>query len=264
MYYYVHTLLRTTSELWWAHNCTFCYAADDEVWKSLHTQQDLVRFGISDIYDGAKYKELHDFVSPKPSVTLVLNTDSVQLFKSSTVSLWPVWLAICELPRALRFSKKNTVLAALWVGKVKPTMVKFLNPLTESLHELYHSGIRIKVRSKVIDARAAVVTATLDLPARASVMNMLHFNGHSACHLCEQTGTNVRLHRWWTYTPNPKPQSHTSILQNAQEATIFNKIEKGVKGASILFKLPRFDVCRGVVIDSLHCIYLGVTLHNYA
>ena len=35
---------------------------------------------------------------------------------------------------------------------------------------------------------------------------------------------------------------------------------KGVKGASVLALHQQLDFCRGVVIDSLHCIFLGVVL----
>lgn len=35
---------------------------------------------------------------------------------------------------------------------------------------------------------------------------------------------------------------------------------KGVKGISVLALHKPFDICRGVVIDSLHCVYLGVAL----
>ena len=35
---------------------------------------------------------------------------------------------------------------------------------------------------------------------------------------------------------------------------------KGVKGASILALHSPFNLCRGVVIDSLHCLFLGVVL----
>ena len=36
---------------------------------------------------------------------------------------------------------------------------------------------------------------------------------------------------------------------------------KGVKGPSPLCIHPPFDMVRGIAIDSLHCIYLGVTKH---
>ena len=34
---------------------------------------------------------------------------------------------------------------------------------------------------------------------------------------------------------------------------------KGFKSANILAVHQPIDICRGVVIDSLHCVYLGVT-----
>ena len=33
---------------------------------------------------------------------------------------------------------------------------------------------------------------------------------------------------------------------------------KGVKGACVVFMHPLFDVVKGVVIDELHCVFLGV------
>lgn len=57
---------------------------------------------LSDIYDGDGYKRHTEFLSHPAHVSLLLNTDGVALFRSSSVSIWPVWAVINELPANLR------------------------------------------------------------------------------------------------------------------------------------------------------------------
>ena len=61
---------------------------------------------ISDLYDGKAY-QIHmvegGFLSNPMNISLLLNTDGVQVFKSSNLSLWPVYLVINELPPHLRY-----------------------------------------------------------------------------------------------------------------------------------------------------------------
>ena len=48
-------------------------------------------------------------------LTALLNTDGVNLYSSSKVELWPIFLAINELSPKARFSRDNLLL----VGKAK-------------------------------------------------------------------------------------------------------------------------------------------------
>lgn len=72
---------------------------DLQVWEAL--QQCETSSSVRDLHDGRKYRELEAFTS-KGNLTLTVNTDGVQLFKSSTVSMWPIWVIINELPVTLR------------------------------------------------------------------------------------------------------------------------------------------------------------------
>ena len=54
------------------------------------------------------------------NVFLILNSDGVKIMKSASKSIWPVWLAIANLPPKLRSSFENIVLASLWLGDNKP------------------------------------------------------------------------------------------------------------------------------------------------
>ena len=128
---------------------------------------------LRDALDGSEYKKHHRFVNQPCNVTFTLNTDGVSLFRSSSVDLWPIWLAVNELPPTvryvcvysspfpllskqqqktncciythsttymIRFKRKNLLLAGLWFGRSKPTMSTFLKPLMDHLKTLSSRG----------------------------------------------------------------------------------------------------------------------------
>lgn len=80
---------------------------DPFVWSKLLLRFDRDGVGdgrIHDIYDGSEYKKhvRSGFLSSMSNVSLLLNTDGVQVFSSSKREVWPIWLAINELPPNLR------------------------------------------------------------------------------------------------------------------------------------------------------------------
>ena len=140
-----------------------CYA--DPIWTYL--QQRLDRDdadSLSDVTDGCK-----EFLTKPEHMSLLLNTDSVSLFKSSTVSRWPIWLAVNELLPHVRyrgsdaffnsvyiyshihvctyqcislylFQKHNLLLAGLWCGTKKPTMTTFLASFVKEINKRSCNG----------------------------------------------------------------------------------------------------------------------------
>ena len=80
------------------------YLPDPSIWSELQS-----RFGrkespdLRDVLDGKEYKKHEEFLSEPGNVSLLLNTDGVNLFKSSNISLWPIWLVINELPPHVRY-----------------------------------------------------------------------------------------------------------------------------------------------------------------
>lgn len=56
--------------------------------------------------DGKYYTKLCEkgqFLHNKSNISLIFNTDGAPLYSSSSVSLWPVFLAVNELPSPDRF-----------------------------------------------------------------------------------------------------------------------------------------------------------------
>ena len=52
---------------------------------------------LRDVTDGWEYLKHKHFLSEPANVSFLLNTDGVSLFRSSNISLWPIWLAVNEL-----------------------------------------------------------------------------------------------------------------------------------------------------------------------
>lgn len=69
--------------------------------------------------------------------------------------------------------------------------------------------------------RFQLVAVTLDLPARAMVMNMKQYNGKFGCCYCEDEGSNPpgqATHRYYPCIETSVPRQHGSILECARQA----------------------------------------------
>jgi len=72
------------------------------------------RDNIEDMYDGQLYKELcaKGLLCSK-DISFLMNTDGLPVFKSSKVSIWPLYLVINELDYRKRLSRENLLFAGL-------------------------------------------------------------------------------------------------------------------------------------------------------
>ena len=81
------------------------FITDPGIWNCL--QQRFSRCSepgsLGDVLDGDEYKKHHSFMNQPSNITFTLNTDGVSLFRSSSVDLWPIWLAINELPPKVQY-----------------------------------------------------------------------------------------------------------------------------------------------------------------
>ena len=90
--YYIHTVIIIINRF-----------LDCSVWNHLQKSRRDTGNNIVDIYDGKEYKKHQRFLSQPGNITLTVNTDGVSIFNSANISLWPVWLAINELPPHVRY-----------------------------------------------------------------------------------------------------------------------------------------------------------------
>ena len=79
------------------------YFTDTFLWEQLQKRfKNPPDDSIRDIYDGCEYwKYVQCGFLPahnKANVSLTLNTDGIDIYRSSKCSLWPIWLKLNELP----------------------------------------------------------------------------------------------------------------------------------------------------------------------
>jgi len=156
-----------------------------------------------------------------------MNTDGVPVFKSSKVSIWPLYLVIKELPYGKRMAKENMIFAGLWFGEKKPAMWTFLTPHTHSF-AAFEKGVDMEspARGK-FRCKGILLACSCDLPARCLLCNAMQYNGENGCWKCLQPGqtvkTGVREHsRAFLYQDgNPKGSLRTAenVKENAVEAS---------------------------------------------
>jgi hypothetical protein len=92
---------------------------------------------LKDIYDGKIYQSQISAgkLGQKNQISFSFNTDGISPFQSSTVTIWPIYLVINELPIHIRFKMENVILLGLWFGKQKPNMNSFLAPVVQMINE---------------------------------------------------------------------------------------------------------------------------------
>lgn len=185
-------------------------------------------------------------------------TDGIPLFKSSGVSLWPVYLLINEIPRKQRFLRKNMILWGVWQGAGKPNMTMFLTPLVQDLNSLYSNGMKLNISGHKLLIKAKLVLVTMDLQARASVLHMTQHNGRSPCNFCVRPGEVVASVPFYEKNGSQE-RTAESIRQDTKLAQQQKRNISGFTGESGLLYLHDFSLNTNVAIDYMHGILLGIT-----
>ena len=103
--------------------------------------KDIVVNNIRSIFQYAETKEDEkDIMKPKLSIVdkeltirLILNSDGAVVAKTPSTSVWPVLIAIADLPPYRRQSFENLVLGALFVGNGSPDFDAFFSHVEKEL-----------------------------------------------------------------------------------------------------------------------------------
>ncbi|XP_071478605.1 uncharacterized protein [Diadema antillarum] len=230
---------------------------------------------LCDVYDGSIYKNLFQggILNSPNNISFAMNTDGVSIFKSSKVSMWPVYLLINELPLSDRKARENTLFYGVWISARKPVMWSFLKPLYNDLVQLENGVTFEDYNGDKFTSHAVLLTCTCDLPAKSLVCNSLQFNGNYGCWHCLQrghtfrtlSGGNVHVFPYNECDPCGPARTLDSIKSDVDTAVGKIKngekdyVENGIKGPSWLMFLSHFNFAHGFVIDCMHGLYGGVT-----
>ena len=211
---------------------------------------------IEDIYDGKLYQEhFHNgFLSDPHNISLLWNTDGVQVFKSSKYAIWPFFLRINELPPHMRSMKENSLLAGIWFGVSKPNMLSYLKPIATSLVSLYNNGVEVHSPDKdcSFTCKCILLCGTCDLPAKALAVNMNQYNGAFGRLKCLQKGERLKVGRstvqTYPYIPNDPSGPSRAFTSDARKAYETGNAVNGVKGPSYFSLVPCYDIIRGTSV----------------
>ncbi|WAR10081.1 LOW QUALITY PROTEIN: hypothetical protein MAR_035157, partial [Mya arenaria] len=222
---------------------------------------------LTDITNGQAYREIlnedNSFLQSPYNLSAIINTDGVNLYFSSKIELWPIFMAINELSPKAGFSRDNMLLVGIWQGKGKPPFKQYIESFSEEMNSLYNEGVEVNTDNGVIAVKLGVICGVFDLPAKAGILNMTYFNGTEACITCEEPGVVVKQgkgsSRCYRNVAEQYPlRNSPEVLENMRNATDKKRI-KGFKGIFGLAFLQSFDLVKGVVPDYMHCILLGIT-----
>jgi hypothetical protein len=226
---------------------------------------------IEDIYDGELYQE-HSrpgcFLDSFNNLSFMWYTDGVPLFKSSKISLWPLFLSINELPILERFKTENMLFGGLWFGRSKPSMACFLKPFHDSLTRIRDIGYEVFCVhcSTLLTVRGMLLCGTCDLPAKCMVLNMIQFNGKHGCTYCTQEGVMVktgvlngqtRVYPFDAMNIDGPKRNHKDFIRHGDDAFASAKPSFGVKGSAWLANCCP-DIINGTGIDYMHAVLLGL------
>ncbi|XP_062604037.1 uncharacterized protein LOC134265829 isoform X2 [Saccostrea cucullata] len=220
---------------------------------------------LTDISDGQGYRKLmQDGYLDSNNLTAIFNTDGVNLYSSSKIELWPIFLAINELSPPKRFSRENILLAGMWQGKGKPPFQEYFKVFSEFMNALYVDGVDVCISNKNYSIKLKIVCGTMDLPAKAELLNMSYFNGPYPCITCEEEGKTVKQGKGTARClpfripgSQPTQRKHDLLVENMRSGTPNNR-SKGMKGMSGISYLKDFDIVAGIVPDYMHGVCLGI------
>lgn len=171
---------------------------------------------LRDIHDGEIYKNKTNI--EKREITLTLNTDGVQVFKSKSKSLWPVQLIVNNLKPIVRFKTTNILVTALWFHTKHPNMKVLLKPLMKEIVELRKNGLLVTIGDETYDFNVSILCSTLDAPAKAAVQNIMQHNGFYSCNYCEHPGETINTTVKYPNQTNMVRRMHESATKQMLQA----------------------------------------------
>ena len=235
-----------------------------------------------DVYDGQIWNDFK-IVDGKPflssedtlGIGLMLNVDWFQPFKHTTYSDGAVYLTIMNLPRAVRFKRKNVILVGILPGPSEPRrdINSYMEPLVEELEDLW-KGVRLCVNSRVILSqiivRCALLCVACDLPARRKLCGFLCHYAKLHCSKCLKQFPGVVGsvnysgfdRACWLLGTDSVHRTHVRMFGQCVTKSERNMMESQLGCRySILLRLPYFDAPRMLTIDPMHNLFLGTGKH---
>ena len=97
---------------------------------------------------------------PNTDNIFLWNTDGVPSFKSSKMSIWPIFLVINELEPKRRSKSENVLFAGIWYSSKNPEASLFKEPFYTEL-KILRDGVTVKVPTSRL-VKAILIAGAFD------------------------------------------------------------------------------------------------------
>lgn len=231
---------------------------------------------VQDIWDAPELRNFKGsngkiFAAKKGNLIFSLNIDGFNPLGNKaagkSVSTGGVYMVCLNLPPALRYKVENMFLVGVIPGPNEPSVDQInhiLRPLVDALLVLWHDGVYLtqtplNLRGRRI--KCAVVPLVCDLPAARKIAGFGSYTSHHFCSHCHHTQPDINTLDYDSWRRRTY-REHLEAANAWKDATAQKERETlfkqyGIRWSELLC-LPYWDPTRYVIIDSMHCLYLGL------
>lgn len=219
---------------------------------------------MTDVHSAIFLRNIYDsFINSEQNVlSLTLNTDGANKFKSNNFSVWPIQLIQNYLPPEVRFKPINILTVGLYYGEHKPDCMAYFEPLVSEFKMFSERGLNLTIEKKEYIFCPLITHVVVDLPAKRMLQCIRQFNGYNACTYCKHPGTQIKISgikKVVRYTNEEFAlRSEVDTLKAMYKRNFNPDNNDGVMAMSCLVSLPKFKIIKGFGVDYMHCVPLGV------
>ena len=230
---------------------------------------------LADIYDGEIWKNFPDtsgvpYFTPETAdshLGIMINLDWFQPFDTSVYSCGAIYGVVCNLPREIRFKKENILTLGLLPGPNEVKLHKinhYLSPIVDELLEFWN-GVEIPAAGK--NVRLALICCSNDIPAARKLCG--HISASVSCHRCykraNSNGNKLNFGGFDDMDDWFVERDLEEHRRNAEDWRLCKSEEERKRHVSStlvrwseLLRLPYFNPIRHLIVDPMHCLFLGI------
>lgn len=191
-----------------------------------------------------------------------------------SASTGSVAMVCLNLPPSLRFLPENIYLASVIPGAKEPSVDEinhYLKPVVDQLRTSYTEGTHY---TSTYDSptgpgrtcRSVIAALVCDLPGARKVAGLAgHSSDKNFCPLCPLKKSAINNIDWRNWGERKledvrkNADRHRFAKDRSARIQIFK--EHGVRWSE-LYQLPYWNPLKMVVIDGMHCLFLGIVRHH--
>lgn len=172
-------------------------------------------------------------------LSLSFGIDGIPLYKSSSISFWPILCKVVNVPFSSIFP------VAIFSGPQKPDLYEFLQQFITELSHLQINGLSVKNQS----VKISIHSFCCDYPARCFIKNTKGHNGYGGCDKCTDRGQSVKGRMLFLSLNAPKRTDSSFRGQN--------DMQHHKAGSTPLLSL-QVDMVDKFPVDYMHSVCLGI------